>query len=248
VLLIALDTCDSLGSVAVLRDGDALQTVSHQTSEDYSTWLLPAVGQVLQAARTALGDLEAYAVTAGPGSFTGVRAGLTTVKAWAEIYGRGIALVSRLEAIAAQASGDEPYVAAFSDARRDQLYAALYRRNGDGALDCIGDEMVIAPSGFTAWVWGQAGGDAVRWISTEPKCVTETDSWAARRTLGETVQNASSILAPVVGRLGYALAIKKRLTDALAADANYVRRTDAEVLGEVGPQQQAMRRTPAVTN
>jgi tRNA threonylcarbamoyladenosine biosynthesis protein TsaB len=234
VLLIALDTCDLRGSVALLRDDKVLETQAHETSEEYSSWLLPAVERILHSAGVALRDVDAYAVTAGPGSFTGVRAGLTTVKAWAEVYGRGIAVVSRLEAIAAQANGPEGYVASFADARRGQLYAALYRRQGRG-LERVGDELVIAAPEFVAWVVEHAGRDGVQWISPDPQCLTETEAWPARRTLGETVQSASALLAPVVGQLGYAMAMEKRLTDSLGADANYVRRTDAEVLGKVTP-------------
>jgi tRNA threonylcarbamoyladenosine biosynthesis protein TsaB len=224
----------------LLRDDKVLQTEAHETSEEYSIWLLPAVERVLHSAGVDLRDLEAYAVTAGPGSFTGVRAGLTTVKAWAEVYGHGIVVVSRLEAIATQALGTEPYIAAFSDARRNQLFGALYRRTG-AVLERVGDEMVIAPASLVAWVADQVASDPIQWISAEPNCLTETDAWAARRTLGETIQSAPSLLAPVVGQLGYARAMGKRLTDALNVDANYVRRTDAELLSKLGAKGDAAR-------
>ena len=229
-----MDTCDSRGSVAVLRDLEVLQTLAHDTSEDYSVWLLPAVQQVLQGAGVAFGDLGAYAVAAGPGSFTGVRVGLTTAKVWAEVYGRGIAVVSRLEALATLASGAEPYVAAFADARRGQLFAALYRRRQDGMLERLKDEMLIASDKFVSFVADGAGADPVRWISTEPACLAETEAWATRRSLGETVEAASCVLAPVIGRLGYRLALEQRLTDALAVDANYLQRTDAELFSKGG--------------
>jgi len=104
VLILALDTCDSNGSVAVLRDAQVLQTLTHESSEDYSSWLLNAVTELLRAAGLSLSEIDAYAVAAGPGSFTGVRVALTTAKAWAEVYARGVAVVSRLEALAAQAA------------------------------------------------------------------------------------------------------------------------------------------------
>ena len=160
MLLIALDTCDSNGSVAVLRDAETLHTVVHDSSDDYSSWLLPAVQTALQTAGTTLADVDAYAVAAGPGSFTGVRVGLATVKAWAEVYGRPIAAVSRLEALATLASEAAPYVAAFADGRRGQLFAALYRRHG-GALERLEEEMVIAPERFVAWAAGIAGGNRI---------------------------------------------------------------------------------------
>src|SRR5437667_9615897 len=87
-------------------------------------------------------EVGGYAVAAGPGSFTGVRVGLTSVKAWAEVYGKPVAGVSRLEAFAAQASRTSR-VAALVDAQRGQLFGAVYRQVGSG-LAKIGDEMVVA--------------------------------------------------------------------------------------------------------
>ena len=227
MLLLALDTCDPHGSVAVLRNDQALQTVAHDGSEDYSSWLLPAVQRALQAAGVVMTDLDAYAVAVGPGSFTGVRVGLTTVKAWAEVYARGIASVSRLEALAAQASGAEPCIGAFADARRGQVFGALYRRGP--VLERIGEEMVIAPEKFLAWTTETSATDEIHWISLEPMCLTETEAWQARRSTREIVSTASPLLAPMIGRLGYRLAVQNRLTDALALDPNYVRRSDAEI-------------------
>jgi tRNA threonylcarbamoyladenosine biosynthesis protein TsaB len=220
-----------------LRDDQILSAVAHDAAEDYSSWLLPAVQRALQTAEVALSDVDAYAVAAGPGSFTGVRVGLTTAKAWAEVYGRGIAAVSRLQALAAQAPGAEPYVAAFADARRGQVFGAVYRRGG--ALERIGEEMLIDPEKFVAWAAESAGSDPIQWISAEPSQLTETETWETRRSKGESVQAASSLLAPVIGRLGYRLAIEHRLTDALALDANYLRRSDAEASWTDSPRRES---------
>jgi hypothetical protein len=57
----------------------------------------------------------------------------------------------------------------------------------------------------------------------------ETEAWPARQSVGESVHAASPVLAPAIGRLGYRLAQEKRFTDPLTLDANYVRRSDAEV-------------------
>jgi len=228
VFLLALDTCDIRGSVAILHDAEMLHVVVHETADDYSGWLLPAVNLALETAGVSPGYVDVYAVAAGPGSFTGVRVALTTAKAWAEVYDRPIAVVSRLEAIAVQASGNEPYVAAFADARRNQLFGAVYSRQGS-TVHLVDDEMVIAPEKFIVCAAEAASGAPIRWISTEPQCLTETRTWSARRSLDETAQTASPVLAPVIGQLGYQLALKNQLTDALALDANYVRRSDAEI-------------------
>jgi tRNA threonylcarbamoyladenosine biosynthesis protein TsaB len=229
VLILALDTCDARGGVALLRGDSVLQVEPHNTTEDYSAWLLPAVARVIASASLTLRDIELYAVAAGPGSFTGVRVGLTTVKAWSEVYGQRIAAVSRLEALASEAICTASYVAAFIDARRNQIFAALYRRQAS-RLERIDEEMVIAPDKFLEWCAAKAGSDSIDWVSTDPGCVTQTPQWSSRLALNETVHEVSALLAPRIGQIGYRLARQNHLTDALSLDANYVRRSDAELL------------------
>jgi tRNA threonylcarbamoyladenosine biosynthesis protein TsaB len=223
VLILALDTSDLRGSLALLREEAVLETESHNTTEDYSLWLLPAVSRVLAAAGVALGQVEVFAVAAGPGSFTGVRVGLVTVKAWAEAYRRGIAAVSRLEALARESSGSAPYVAPFFDARRNQVFGALFHRRGSG-LERLEDEMVIAPDQFLDWCRAKTAGERFDLISTD-----QAPDWAAGLAASETIEVVSPILAPRIGKIGYQLAVQGRLIDALALDANYVRRSDAEL-------------------
>ena len=228
MLLLGLDTCDQRGSVAVLRDDRALQVEVHDSTEDYSSWLLPAVQRVLQAQRLSLSELSAYAVASGPGSFTGVRVGLTTVKAWSEVYGQPTAAVSRLETLATYSCGCSPFVAVFTDAQRNQVFGVLYRRH-ENTLQPIDEERVIAPGQFLDWVVAKTGTERVEWISPDPKCVALTAQWASRLVLGESLRVISPVLAPAIGRLGFRLALENRLSDALALDANYVRRSDAEI-------------------
>ncbi len=228
MIVLAIDTCDSRGSVAVLRDGAVLKTVPHDSEEDYSSWLLPAVGECLIGAGVAIRDVHAYAVAAGPGSFTGVRVGLTTVKAWSEVYGKRIAAVSRLEAMAAEAAPGSAWVAAFANARRGQVFGAIYQRNGAG-LARAGEEMVIAPGKFLEAAAEVAGVESISWVSTDAECVAGEEAWKARAARGEKIESVSSVRAPMIGRLGMEALSEGRFTDALTLDANYVRRSDAEI-------------------
>src|SRR5262249_35655387 len=129
-----LDSADSRGSLALFRGPELLTVAPHPAEEDFSSWLLPAVYGVLTQNGLSLADLEGYAVCSGPGSFTGLRVGLTTVKAWAEIYRKPIAAVSRLEAVGsidrAHLSSPALYSAVYFDARRGQVFAALYGGSG----------------------------------------------------------------------------------------------------------------------
>lgn len=226
MIVLAIDACDSRGSVAVLRDAVILQVAAHESAEEYSSWLLPAVDRVLIGAGLKMAEVDAYAVATGPGSFTGVRAGLTTVKAWNEVYGKSIAGVSRLEALAVQSSPAAPYVAAFLDAQRGQLFGAVYRRNGV-ELERLGEEMVIAPGKFVEMVTEQANGGSISWVSTDADCVLREEAWKARGMRGEVIESVFSVLAPSIGLVGLAQLAAGRSTDALRLDANYVRRTDA---------------------
>jgi tRNA threonylcarbamoyladenosine biosynthesis protein TsaB len=228
VLLLALDTCDSRGSLALLRDDEVLQVIAHDGSIDYSSWVLPTVDAALAAAGLQLRDIDIYAVASGPGSFTGVRIALTTAKAWSEAYGKGIASLSRLEAIASEATGTAEYVAAFADAHRDQVFGALFRRTGS-SLEPVESDMVADPADFLDWVTQRSGGAPVSWISIDAEKLASHEAWQRRTKLGETVELSTTVLAPAIGRIGHRLALEGRLTDALALDADYVRRPDAEV-------------------
>jgi tRNA threonylcarbamoyladenosine biosynthesis protein TsaB len=228
VIVLAIDTCDSKGSVAALRDETVLKVVAHESQEDYSTWLLPAVRECLEVSGLQMGNVDAYAAAAGPGSFTGVRVALTTVKAWAEVYGKRIVAVSRLEALAVEASGGTPWVAAFANAQRGQVFGAIYQRNGTGLVR-MSEEMVIAPGKFVEAAAELAKGESISWVSTEAECISSEEAWKARGLRGEGVQSVSNVRAPMIGRMGLASLAEGRFTDALALDANYVRRPDAEI-------------------
>jgi tRNA threonylcarbamoyl adenosine modification protein YeaZ len=256
VILLALDTSDIRGSVALLQDEQVLQAIAHDTTEDYSSWVLPTVDRLLAANQLKMRDVDVYAASSGPGSFTGLRIGLTSVKAWSEVYGGKIAAVSRLEAIATQAAGESPFVAAFVDAQRGQVFGGLFQREG-GVLQRVDEELVIAPEEFLPWVTERAVNErtakvppispvvaqhaapersnhtnepvAVEWISLDPHKLTDLPSWNERAKRGERIQQSSDVLAPWIGKLGLQRAREGRWTDALSLDAQYVRRSDAEI-------------------
>src|SRR5208282_3697503 len=102
VLILALDTSSPSGSLAVLRDDKVIGCVSTWTDEIYSSRMFRHLEFLLRELSLDLKDFDLFAIAAGPGSFTGLRVGLAAVKGWAEVYGRPIAAVSALEAVAAQ--------------------------------------------------------------------------------------------------------------------------------------------------
>jgi tRNA threonylcarbamoyladenosine biosynthesis protein TsaB len=214
--------------VVVVRDDVALAMVNHQTQEDYSSWLLPAVGEVLKKAGLAMRDVDVFGVGSGPGSFTGSRIGLTTVKAWGEVYGKPIIAVSRLELIARQAWGGTDYVASWADARRGQVFGAVYRRK-ENVLEILGNEMVVEPGEFVEMAAQVAGGERIAWASTDADCMFEQKEWKAREELNEGFKLVTGFLGMGIAIVAASEVAAGRYTDALALDANYVRRPDAEV-------------------
>src|SRR6202035_4625455 len=135
MLILAVDTSTRTGSAAVLRDSEILAEVSGYEETPYSTRLFRDVALLEERSNFRLNQIDLFAVAAGPGSFTGLRIGLTAVKAWAEVHAKPIAPISGLEAIAAESltgrtavASKAQYIAPFLDARRGQLFGAIYRR------------------------------------------------------------------------------------------------------------------------
>jgi tRNA threonylcarbamoyladenosine biosynthesis protein TsaB len=228
MIVLAIDTCEARGSVGVLNDDGILQVVTHTSAEEYSTWLLPVVDKALESAKSTLAEVNVFAVASGPGSFTGVRIGLTTVKAWSEVFSKPIVALSRLEAIAAQSERESPYVASFIDAQRGQIFGALYKRSERG-LTPIEQQMVASSEVFIDWVDERAAGNEVAWISTDPDTVAQQSAWQGRAAQGVQIQFVPCILAPLIGKMAFQRALKGDVQDALTVDANYVRRSYVEV-------------------
>lgn len=181
-----------------------------------------------------LEDVDLFAVVAGPGSFTGLRVGLAAVKGWAEIFGKPIAAVSALEAVAALARSRAATIVPVMDARRNEVYWGFYRRcRADGAgLTLENDEIVGPPEEFARSIASLAGDDEIAIATPSPELISpvlshlEKTNAASRRMRVECV---TPFLAPEIGRLGCLRAREGRLTDSLTLDANYIRRSDAEL-------------------
>ena len=215
--------------MALRRDGLTITLRKHVDSSDYSEWLLPAVDKVLAEGGTRMEHVYLLAVATGPGSFTGLRVGLTTVKAWAEVYGKPIVGVSRLEAMARSQGGVAGFVAACYHAQRGQMFGGLYR-SMNGQWMGMGDEMVVSAEEFVALVEKQAGAEAITWISLDPGLITKLEGWKQRVARGDTIYGCTPELASTIGALAEERAARGEFSDPLELDANYVRRSDAEIL------------------
>jgi tRNA threonylcarbamoyladenosine biosynthesis protein TsaB len=236
VLTLALDTSSPAGSLAVLRDERLIGTVSTWTDEIYSSRMFRHVDFLLKELSLGLADFDLFAVAAGPGSFTGVRVGLAAVKGWAEVYRKPIAAVSALEAVAAQSHSSAAVVVPVLDARRGQVYFGVYRRiaesAGASALALDGEECVMNPEELLASIDARLKSSELTIATPAPEVfagIASRNETFNGSGLPGRVEKVSAVLAPQIGLIGYLRAQRGDLVDSLRLDANYVRRTDAEL-------------------
>lgn len=225
MLILAVDTSSATGSVAILRDHRVVGQLAECSSEPHSSRLLRQVESVVKELSITLGDVDILAVGAGPGSFTGLRVGLAAVKAWAEVYAKPIVPISGLEAVAAQAGPSNGTLGAVLDARRGQIFGGLYRPELD-RLVRVDEEVVMTADEFLDYIGKRNESRDLSFVTPTPELILDTVR--ASQFSKARIEQVSSVLAPVIGRLGYARAQRGEVVNAMDLDANYIRRSDAE--------------------
>lgn len=233
VRVLALDTTTLPGSAAFWRDGRvALEDAPDDPrpfGERLPGWLL----DVLARAGSTAAEVDLFVVGAGPGSLTGLRVGLATMQGMAFATGKALVAVSALEALAAAAAGMHPageagedYVAGWMNARRGEVFSALYGRRGAGPLEEVGAPRVgSAPEVASAWaaVVGRA-----RLILCGDAAVEGREAWSpAERDAIVAVPGVP--LAGVMAEIGARRAAVGEAGPPHAVQPLYVRRPDAEV-------------------
>ena len=204
--VIAIDTASEFGSLALLENGRLLEEQVLHSPDGFSEILFPQLVRLAARHEWRLDQVDGYAAGAGPGSFTGVRVALAAVKGLAEAAGAKAAAVSNLQAVASFGSG--ALRAAFYDARRGEIYTGLF----NAALEPLRDETVTA---LPAWLAA---------LSPEAELLTP-DAAPFRAALSpRVVMETPRALAGAIGRLA-----ASKWVDPAALDANYVRRSDAEL-------------------
>ena len=142
MLILALDSSAAPASVALLEDGKILSEFYINTKQTHSQTLMPMVESVLKLTNKTLDDVTCMAVSAGPGSFTGVRIGVSCVKGLSMTRNIPCAGVSTLRAMAENARQLTGIVCAVMDARCGQVYNALFRAES-GKLTRLCDDRAL---------------------------------------------------------------------------------------------------------
>src|SRR2546427_6135598 len=124
-LILAIETATRAGNVALARGAEILGSASGNASASHSTDLLQTVESILKSAGVELSQVDLFAAALGPGSFTGLRIGLATIKSFAVCTGRSCAGVSTLAAIA-HAAGTAKSTVALLPAGRGEVFAQMF--------------------------------------------------------------------------------------------------------------------------
>lgn len=227
--LLAVDTSSGQGSLALARD-DGWCAVASLPGEWKSTTLHAEIARLLGRHGLKSRNLDGYAVANGPGTFTGLRIGLTAVKALAEVHGKPIITVSTLEVLAA--TGRDTLSAQFSgglaallDARRGQIFGALFRTEGSALLPVIPD--CVCPLKIFLERVRAASCKELRFCARELGMFADEISQAGWNELSHVA--VSPDLAGTLARMGIERLKQGMGLTAEAAEANYVRPSDAEL-------------------
>ncbi len=185
MLVLGLDTSTLTAGVAIIDDERVLADARHDASGRTNT-LLVTIDRLCREANIAPVDLDAVAVGAGPGSFTGLRIGMATAKGIAFAAGRSLWAVSSLAALAYEARSHgvgQGVIVSVLDARRSEVFAGCYRADDLGPIDA---ERVLAPGELLRWAETRAAGRPVAYvgdaIDVTPELAALRSSWLPPRT------------------------------------------------------------------
>jgi tRNA threonylcarbamoyladenosine biosynthesis protein TsaB len=146
--LLAIDTSTASCAVALFENGQLLFESIYTAGKTHSRHLMTMIDQGLAACRWRLKDVNGFAVTRGPGTFTGLRIGISTVKGLAAAAGKPVAGISSLAALAYPLSVQDEPVVPMIDARRGEVYWAVFQ-HGSISVDATGEGSVCAPDALS---------------------------------------------------------------------------------------------------
>lgn len=217
MLVVAIDTSGRKGSIALCcGDNENLQVLQLTSLEGgtYSAQLMPRIADMLQQNHLSKTNVDGFVVVSGPGSFTGLRVGLATVKGLCEVLQKPLATVSMLEAIVLTHGRTGEAVSAVLDAGRGEVYVGEYRVSADHA-EAI-REYIAKLEAFAAES-AEVHGDLL------------TPDEKVAQALQPRVKLVTPVHADQIGRIGIRKLLGGEAADPATIDVNYIRRSDAEI-------------------
>ena len=216
-LILATDTTHQWGSVALARGEEVLEEVELEAPDGFAHVIYQSLAALLDRHGVNPRDIACFAGASGPGSFTGVRVGLACLKGLAEACQKPAVAVSNLEAMAW--FGTAGLRAVVMDARRGEVYGAVY----DAAGRLAAPEMVAS---FSIWLRSLQAGD----LELIGAGLPDLRAWlVGTRFECARILEAPRALAGAIARIAFRRLASGEAHDPAALDANYVRRSDAEL-------------------
>jgi tRNA threonylcarbamoyladenosine biosynthesis protein TsaB len=217
MLILGVDTSGKGGSIALVKfeqgSERALEVVPLEGGT-FSAQLVPQISDALKRHSLTKRDIDGFSVVSGPGSFTGLRVGLAAIKALAEVLQKPIAAVSLLEVVA-RSSGTQGDVVVALDASRGEVYTADFQISGQQST--ARNEQLLMLAEFISVI-------SNRQIITPDVKIAEFI-----REKGLPVTQVDRLRADAIARLGFEKIQAGEVTAPELLDANYIRRSEAEV-------------------
>ncbi|MBA4371614.1 MAG: tRNA (adenosine(37)-N6)-threonylcarbamoyltransferase complex dimerization subunit type 1 TsaB [Thermodesulfovibrio sp.] len=222
--ILAIETSTILGGIAVADAGRGLIAEARlNVKTTHSERLMTVIGQVMEQSGLRLEEIDLFAVASGPGSFTGLRIGLSTAKGLAYATGKPMVTVPTLEAFAWSFAFSRYPVCIMLDARRDEVYTALFRWEGDTFVREIA-ETSVKPDELLTRLEGTVLFAGEGTLVYRDKIVSALGKRAVFAPADRMVPSPASLAV-----LGLDRAAAGHCTDPFGAAPLYIRRSEAEV-------------------
>ena len=217
MIVLAIDTSGKHGSVALCRgDSGSFEVLGLSAIEGgtYSARLMPCIADLLEQDGITKTEIDGIVVVDGPGSFTGLRVGLSTAKGLCEVLRKPLAVVSMLAALAITYGDEGETVLSVLDAGRGEVYLGEYNVRGGRAE--LREQLIIKLEEFLR-----------RAPELKNRILTPFAGVPAHENV--TVTQVERLEADAVGRIGVRKLLAGDCVDPAILDANYIRRSDAEL-------------------
>lgn len=214
--ILSIDTTTKVATVAVVELNTVLSEVSLGVQRNHAERILPAVDYALREAGVKRESLVSIAVGSGPGSFTGLRIGMSLAKGLAEGLGIPLVPVSTLEVLASQCRLYSGYVIPLLDAQREQFYTGVFRISLS-EVQRVTEDQVVGKAEFSVWISSFA----------DAPCVLTGEAGPETASLHGLRCAPSELLMPRASTLGL-LAVGRSGVDPRRALPNYIRSSSAQ--------------------
>ena len=224
--ILGIETATKTGGVAIVSEGGVIAEYTLNIEVTHSERLMSTVDRVLKDTGLTLANMDGYGVSIGPGSFTGLRIGLSTIKGLAFTTGKPVAAVPTLKALAWNIPFSRYPVCPLLDARKKEVYAALFRHDGRNTVQEMSDS-VISLAELAGRITGEVlfTGEGALLFADEINMMFSDRAHFA--PLSSSVPSAAS-----VAEIALIMLTSGQQVDPDALVPKYIRRPEAEVAWE----------------